>query len=502
MEEIKKLKYYSNGKWHESSTQKYMDIYDPSMGKVIAQTPCCTEKEVSDTIVAADEAFKSWSQVPILKRVQVMFKFRDLVVEHFDELADILCRENGKTWSEAAGDVAKMQECAEHACNIPSLMMGESLMNISSGYDCVMYREPMGVFAGIAPFNFPAMIAIGWMVPVCIMTGNTVVIKAASMTPMTAMRCMELLDEAGIPAGVVNLVTCSRVEAEIFLKHPAIRGITLVGSTAVGKHIYTVGSENGKRVQSCCEAKNHALVLNDAPISKTAAALANAIFGCAGERCMSLPAVAIQEEIAEPLIQCMLEKAKQIKIGPAYDKTSGMGPLISKAQYDFVSNWIDKGVQEGAKLLLDGRKVKVPAPYNNGFYMGPTIFDHVTPEMTVGNEEIFGPVICFKRIKTFEEGVKLIQDSRFANGAAIFTQSGYYAREFMASCHSGNCGINVAIPVPTAYFPFSGHKDSFFGTIHTIGKDSVRFYTETKVVTQKFFDEEEIKNEHVDTWGF
>jgi malonate-semialdehyde dehydrogenase (acetylating)/methylmalonate-semialdehyde dehydrogenase len=378
-------------------------------------------------------------------------------------------------------------------------MMGESTMNATTGYDTVLYREPLGVFAGIAPFNFPAMIPMGWMMPLCIASGNTFVLKAATMTPMTSMRMLELLYEAGLPAGVVNLVTCSRREADLILKHPDVKGITFVGSTSVGLHVYSTAAAHGKRVQALCEAKNHALVLEDAPVERTARGIINAAFGCAGERCMALPTIAVQESIADELVALLVKLAGERRIGPAYDKSSELGPLVSEGQRKWVTDWIAKGVAEGADLVLDGRGVVVKG-YEAGYYVGPTIFDHVESGMSIGDEEVFGPVLCVKRVKNFEEGIELMNANRFANGSVIFTQSGYYSREFSKRAHGGMVGINVGIPVPVGVFPFAGHKNSFFGDLHTLGKDGVRFFTESKCVTTTWFSEEEKKKQKVDTW--
>ncbi len=494
-----RLRPFINGEFVESKTERYMPVYDPSTGRQIAETPCCTEEEVLSAIAAAKAAFPAWSDTPCAKRVEVLYKFRDLLMENLDELTHILCRENGKNWNEATGDLLKVKEPVEVACGATSLMMGEALMNVTSGFDTTLYREPIGVFAGIAPFNFPAMIPMGWMMPMCIATGNTLVLKAASMTPMTSLRLIELLHEAGLPKGVVNIVTCSRKEAELFLTHPDIKGVTLVGSTEIGLHIYETAAAHGKRVQSLCEAKNHALVLEDAPISRTAAGIINSSFGCAGERCMALPVVVVQESIADSLVEELLKQLKTKNIGPAYNKDTNLGPVITAAHKKSVLDWIEKGVAEGAKLVLDGRNVKVPG-YEEGYYIGHTIFDYVTPEMSVGQSEIFGPVLCIKRVKNFEEGLAVMNANEFANGSVIFTQSGYYAREFAKRTHAGMVGVNVGIPVPAGMFPFAGHKRSFFGDLHALGKDGLRFYTESKVVTTRWFDEEEIKKTKISTW--
>lgn len=499
MKEIKKLNYFVNGKWQESKTEKYMDIYDPSTGEVIAKTPCCTRAEVEYAVESAKKAFPAWADTPARNRAQIMYKLRDLIDKNLDRLTECVCKENGKVWSEALGDVLKAKEVTEFACGIPSLMMGESLLNASKGYDTVLYREPIGVFAGIAPFNFPAMIPMGWMMPLCIAAGNTIVIKASSMTPMTSYMFAELFAEAGVPDGVINIVTCSRTEAEVFLKHPDIKGITFVGSTFVGKHVYSVAAEHGKRVQALCEAKNHALVLKDAPIQRTARGIINAAFGCAGERCMALPAIVVEDSIADELVSYLIKFAKERKLGPAYDKASELGPVVTKEHMESILGWIDKGIEEGAELVLDGRGAKVDG-FENGFYLGASIFDKVTPDMTVGDKEIFGPVLCIKRVKDFEKGLQVMNASPFANGSVIYTQNGYYSREFVKRTDGGMVGVNVGIPVPVGIFPFSGHKNSFFGDLHTLGKDGVRFFTETKCVTMTWFDEQEMKNEKVDTW--
>jgi malonate-semialdehyde dehydrogenase (acetylating)/methylmalonate-semialdehyde dehydrogenase len=343
------------------------------------------------------------------------------------------------------------------------------------------------------------MIPMGWIMPMCIATGNTLVLKAASMTPMTSMYLLDLLCEAGLPDGVVNLVTCSRQEAEILLKHPDVKGICFVGSTAVGLHIYKTAAEHGKRVQALCEAKNHALVMDDACLERSAKGIINSAFGCAGERCMALPVVVAQDSIADKLVSLLVKYARELKIGPAYDQSSELGPVVTEAHRQSILKWIETGIAEGAEIVLDGRKTTVQG-YEKGFYLAPTIFDHVKEEMSIGREEIFGPVLCIKRVKTFEEGVALINKSPFANGAVIFTQSGYYSREFVLRIHGGMVGINVGIPVPICTFPFTGHKNSFFGDLHVLGKDSVRFFTESKTVTTRWFDDEEKKAEKVGTW--
>lgn len=313
------------------------------------------------------------------------------------------------------------------------------------------------------------------------------------------MAIADIYKEAGLPDGVLNIISCKRTEADIFLTHPLVKGITFVGSTKVGKHIYSVAASHGKRVQALCEAKNHALVLEDAPIERTAAGIINAAYGCAGERCMALPVVVVQESIADSLVEELKKQAMGLKLGPAYDKSSKLGPVVNKAHKARVEGYIAKGVEEGASLILDGRGKTVEG-FENGFYLGPTIFDHVTEDMVIGREEIFGPVLCVKRVKSFEEGLKVMNASPFANGSVIFTQSGYYAREFARNTDGGMVGVNVGIPVPIGFFSFTGHKDSFFGDLHCLGKDAFRFYTEQKTVTTKWFTKEEAKSTQVSTW--
>ncbi len=487
---IKKLGYFAGGDWHASKTDKYMDCYDPSTGEVIAHAPQCTVEEVEATVAAAKAAFPAWADTPPNKRVQVLFRMKTLLDQHLEELTRLVATENGKVWDEAMGDVLKVTEVVEYACGIPNLMLAPALMNCTPGYDTTQYMEPLGVFAGIAPWNFPAMIPMGWMAPLCIATGNTMVLKAASFVPQTSMRIMELWSEAGLPKGVLNLVTCSRNEAEILLKHPDIQGVSFVGSTSVGLHIYATAAANGKRVQALTEAKNHALVLRDAALERTARGIVNSACGCAGERCMALPAVVVEEAIADKLVAALVKMMQGLKIGPAYDKTSQLGPLVNEGHRQFVTNWIQKGVDEGARLLLDGRGVSVKG-YEKGFYLGPTLFDHVEPGMSIGDQEVFGPVLCIKRVKDFDEGLALMNANEFANGSTIYTQSGYYARQFARRTHGGMVGVNVGIPVPLGMFGFTGHKRSFFGDLHTMGSDGVRFFTEQKNVTTHWFSEAE-----------
>ncbi len=495
----KKLKYGVGGVWKESKTSKYMPCLNPSTGAVLAYAPQCTAEEVEEAIEAAVRAFPKWRDTPVSARVQVLFKMKTLLEEHLDELTYLCAQENGKKWDEAKGDILKVIEVVEFACGAPHLMKGESLMNVSSGYDTVRFNEPLGVFAGIAPWNFPAMIPQGWMAPICLATGNCMVLKAASFDPQCALRITELWYQAGLPAGVLNIVTTSRNEAEILLKHPEIKGITFVGSTEVGQHIYATAASHGKRVQALTEAKNHALALRDCVIERTAQGIINSFCGCAGERCMALPVVVVENAIADELVEAVARLASELKLGPAYEKATDLGPVVNRGHKDFVLQWIETGIEEGAKLILDGRDPVVPAGCERGFFIGPTIFDYVTEEMSCGREEIFGPVLCIKRVDSFEDGLAIMNNSRFANGSVIYTESGHYAREFAKRTDGGMVGINVGIPVPLGVFGFTGHKQSFFGDLHCMGRDGFIFYTESKNVTSTWFTRKEVTAK-VSTW--
>ncbi len=495
-----KLKYHAGGQWLESKSPTFMPCYNPSTGSVIAYTPQCTASEVEEAIQAAVAAYPGWSGTPVGRRVQVLFRMKALVDQHLDELTSLLAIENGKKWDEAMGDVLKVVEVLEFACGAPHIMKGDALMNVSAGYDTTRYNHPVGVFAGIAPWNFPAMIPHGWMAPICLAAGNCMVLKAASFVPQSAMRLMELWQEAGLPAGVLNVVTTSRKEAEIFLRHPDIKGVSFVGSTSVGQHIYATAAANGKRVQALTEAKNHALVLRDCKLERTAKGIINAFCGCAGERCMALPVVVVENVIADQLVALLKQLASQVTLGPANDKATGMGPVVNRGHKEFVLNWIEIGIREGAELVLDGRTPQVPPECGKGFFVGPTIFDHVTEEMSIGREEIFGPVLCVKRVNSFEEGVKIMNANPFANGSVIYTQNGYYARKFAKETDGGMVGINVGIPVPVGIFGFTGQKQSFFGDLHMMGRDGFIFYTESRNVTQAWFAEDREDHGAVDTW--
>lgn len=486
-ESPKRLRYGVGGQWKDSKTNKFMNCYNPSTGAVIALAPQCLAEEVEEAIQSAAAAYPGWRDTPVSKRVQVLFNMKHLLEKHLDELTYLCALENGKKWDESAGDVLKVLEVVEFACGAPHIMKGESVMNVSAGYDTVRFNESMGVFAGIAPWNFPAMIPQGWMAPICLATGNTMVLKAASFDPQCALRITELWYEAGLPAGCLNIVTTSRNEAEILLRHPEIKGVTFVGSTSVGQHVYATAAANGKRAQSLTEAKNHALVLRDCVIERTIQGIINSFCGCAGERCMALPVVVVENAIADELVAGLKKAAEELQLGPAYEKTTDLGPVVNQGHKEFVLNWIETGIKEGAKLVLDGRNPKIPAGCEKGSFVGPTILDYVTEDMSCGREEIFGPVLCVKRVENYEEGLKIMNDNPFANGSVIYTESGHYARDFAKRTDGGMVGVNVGIPVPLGIFGFTGHKKSFFGDLHCMGRDGFIFFTESKNVTTTWF---------------
>ena len=366
---IKKMGYCVNGEWKISKSDKYMDVTDSSTGEVIASVPCCTSDEVEEAIASAQAAFPEWSSLSLAKRQQYLFRWRDVLYAHKEELSVLCAKELGKNIKEARGDVQKAIEPTEEACALPAMIQGDAAMQVTSGYDTASYRFPLGVTAGIVPMNFPAMIPWGWMVPISIACGNTVVLKASSQTPLTAMRIMELFyEEAGFPKGVVNLVTCSRVEADILLTDPRVKAVTFVGTTGVGKAVYSKAAEHGKRVQAQTEAKNHALVLEDCDLEATVNAVVNATYGCAGMRCMALPVVCVQESIADEFVKLIKEKASAMKTGCAYDEETDLGPVVSASHKEKVLSWIQKGIDEGAELVLDGRDIVVPG-YENGFFV-------------------------------------------------------------------------------------------------------------------------------------
>jgi len=494
-----RLKLFVANRWLESRTGSWTPVYNPSTGEVQAETPNCLAREVEDAVEAAAKAFPAWAETPSPERAKFLFSFRDMLIRQREKLASIISRENGKTIAEAVGSVARGIEIVEFACGIPTHLAGEAVCNLSSGMDFVTLRQPVGVCVGIFPFNFPAMVPL-WMFPIAIACGNTVVLKANERCPLSCAYMMNLLVDAGLPPGVVNMVLGEKETAETLLRHPKVMAVSFVGSSRVGRIIYETAAANGKRVQALCQAKNHALVLPDCSMEQTARGIANAAFGCTGERCMALPVAVVHEAISKLFVEKIMEEAHKIKVGSAEDPGTVMGPLVTPELLERVRGYIDKGVSEGARLILDGRSCTVPG-FPRGFYLGPTIFDHVTEEMVIGREEIFGPVLCIKRVKSFEDGIRVINQSPYGNGSAIFTGSGHYAREFVCRIQTGMVGVNVGIPVPLGFFSFTGWKESFFGDLHSHGRDGVIFYTRKKSISYRWFKPEEEAADKIGTWG-
>jgi len=480
---VKTLKNYINGEWVESNALQTEEVYNPATGEVIARVPLSTNEDVDQAVTVAQEAFKSWSQVAVPRRARILFKYQQLLVEHWDELAELITIENGKSFKEAQGEVQRGIECVEYAAGAPKLMMGSQLPSIATELESGMYRYPIGVIGGITPFNFPMMVPC-WMFPLAIAVGNTFVLKPSERTPLLANRLAELLEEAGLPKGVFNIVHGAHDVVNGLLEHKGIKAISFVGSQPVAEYVYKKGTENLKRVQALAGAKNHSIVLRDANLENAATQIMNAAFGSAGERCMACSVVAVEEDIADEFIELLVQKANDIQIGNGLEDHVFLGPVIREQHKQRTIQYIESGVTEGAKLIRDGRQDQ--AVKDQGYFVGPTIFDEVTKEMKIWQDEVFAPVLSIARVKNLEEGVQLANQSRFANGACIFTKDGGCVREFRETIDAGMLGVNIGVPAPMAFFPFSGWKDSFYGDLHANGTDGVEFYTRKKVVTTRW----------------
>ncbi|KGQ44688.1 methylmalonate-semialdehyde dehydrogenase [Gallibacterium anatis] len=480
---------FINGQPIESESQRISFVYNPATGEQTKQVKLSTTAEMENAISAAQDAFPAWSQLSPLRRARILFKFKTLLEENFDELARLISNEHGKIYSDSIGELTRGLEVVEFATGIPHLLKGEFSANVGRGIDSFSMMQPLGVVAGITPFNFPAMVPM-WMFPIALACGNTFVLKPSEKDPSLSIRLAELLKEAGLPDGVFNVVQGDKEVVDVLLKDPRIQAVSFVGSTPIAQYIYETGSKYGKRVQALGGAKNHALIMPDADIETTANALLGAAFGAAGERCMALSvAVTIDNDYADALIQNLVPKIKGLHIGPGVlpegEQENDMGPLISKAHLEKVSGYIDQGVSEGAKLVVDGRNYKVKG-YENGYFIGGSLFDNVTPEMTIYKEEIFGPVLAIVRAKNYQEAIQLINEHQYGNGSAIFTSDGDAARQYSHDVKAGMVGVNIPIPVPMAFHCFGGWKASIFGPLNAYGPDGVRFYTRMKTVTSRW----------------
>ncbi|MFQ6033537.1 MAG: CoA-acylating methylmalonate-semialdehyde dehydrogenase [Candidatus Bipolaricaulia bacterium] len=483
--EARRLKNYIAGEWRESSSNELLDVHNPATDEVLAQVPLSTREEVGEAITAAKEAFPEWRETPPLTRVQYLFRLKELLEDHFEELSRIISQDEGKTLDEARGEMRRLIENVEVAAGIPSLMMGYNLEDIARGIDEELVRQPLGVFACVPPFNFPAMVP-WWFAPYALATGNTYIIKPSEQVPLIQNKIFELLDELDLPPGVINLVHGAKDVVDLLLESPDIVGISSVTSTPIARYIYKRAAEHGKRVQCQAGAKNFIVVMPDADLARTVPALLTSFFGCAGERCLSGAVLLPVGEIYGPLKERFIEAASRIKVGDPLDETTQMGPVISRQHQERVLSYIEQGLKEGARLLLDGRGIRIEG-HEKGYFIGPTVFDEVHPEMAIAQEEIFGPVVSIIRVEELDEAIELIHANPYGNASSIFTSSGNPAREFKYRVKCGNIGINIGIVAPMAFFPFGGRKDSFFGDLHGQGQDAIDFFTEKKVVITRWW---------------
>ncbi len=482
---VETLRNYIGGRWVESRATEFLDVYNPARGEVIARTPLSNAEDVNAAVAAANKAFPAWRDTPPVTRARTLFRLKAKLEEHFEEIARIVTTEHGKTLDEARGSVRRGIECVEVACGTPSLMMGYALENIASGIDCNVIRQPVGVCAAIAPFNFPAMVPL-WFLPFAIGTGNTFVLKPSEQVPLSQKRILELLEQCDLPPGVVNLINGGREAVEAICDHPGIRAVSFVGSTPVARAVYQRATHAGKRVQALGGAKNFIVVMPDADLDRATDVITESFYGCAGERCLAGSVLVPVGEAHRGARERMVAAARSLRVGDGSQEGVSMGPVITGRHRERVTEYIEKGVAEGAKLLLDGRKLTV-SERPNGFFLGPTLFDDVSPSMTIGREEIFGPVASITPVKTLEEAIGVMHAHPNANATSIFTSSGKAAREFARHASASMVGVNIGVAAPMAYFPFGGAKDSFFGDLKVHGRDAYEFYTDKKVVISRWF---------------
>jgi malonate-semialdehyde dehydrogenase (acetylating)/methylmalonate-semialdehyde dehydrogenase len=476
------ISHFVNGQRQSGQSGRFGDVYNPAGGDVAARVPLASVQEVDAAVRAAAAAFPGWAATPPHLRARVLFRFRDLVERESDRLAAIITAEHGKVLSDAKGEITRGLEVVEFACGIPQLLKGDYSEAVGRGIDAVSLRQPLGVVAGITPFNFPAMVPM-WMFPVALACGNSFICKPSERDPSLAVELAQLLTEAGLPAGVFNVVHGDKAAVDALLDHPQVQAISFVGSTPIAQYVYTRGTAAGKRVQALGGAKNHMVVMPDADLDQAADALIGAAYGSAGERCMAISvAVPVGEGTADALIERLVPKVRGLKVGPGTDPEAEMGPLVTGAHRDKVAAYIDQGVAEGAELLVDGRGLRLQG-YEDGFFLGGTLFDRVTPDMRIYKEEIFGPVLSVVRADTFDAALDLVNRHEFGNGTAIFTRDGDTARTFLSQVQAGMVGVNVPIPVPMAFHSFGGWKHSLFGDHHIHGPEGVRFYTRLKTAT-------------------
>ena len=477
------LSNFIGGRWVPSTGSQTIDVHNPATGKVIARTPLSGGPDVDAAVAAAGHAFHAWSETPPVARARTMFTFKALLEAHLDEIARIVTTEHGKTLDESRGSVRRAIECVEVACGAPSMLMGDALENVGAGIDCTSMRQPIGVCAAIAPFNFPAMVPL-WFLPFAVVSGNTFVLKPSEQVPLSQKRIFELLEQCDLPPGVVNLVNGGREVAEAICDHPGIRAVSFVGSTAVARAIYQRASHAGKRVQALGGAKNFIVVMPDADLDRAIPIISESFYGCAGERCLAgsilVPVGPVHAEARDRLV----EAARAMKVGDGMEPGVDMGPVISAVHQKRVLGYVERGAAEGARLALDGRQRKLPS---EGYFVGPSVFDAVTPAMTIGHEEIFGPVAAICPVTHLDDVFTLMEAHPNANATSIFTSSGKAAREFAHRATASMVGVNIGVAAPMAYFPFGGARDSFFGDLKVHGRDAFEFYTDKKVTISRWF---------------
>ncbi|MFC5647890.1 CoA-acylating methylmalonate-semialdehyde dehydrogenase [Paenibacillus solisilvae] len=477
------LKNFIGGEWVASASGNTAPVFNPATDEIIAHVPLSSKEDLDHAVQNAKDNFKAWSKTPVPRRARILFKYQQLLVDHWEELAQIITQENGKNYQEAYGEVQRGIECVEFAAGAPSLMMGKQLPDIATNVESGMFRYPIGVVGGITPFNFPMMVPC-WMFPLAIACGNTFVLKPSERTPLLANRLAELFKEAGLPSGVLNLVHGANDVVNGLLEHPDVKAISFVGSQPVAEYVYTTGTAHGKRVQALAGAKNHTIVMPDADMDNTVTQIVNAAFGSAGERCMACAVVVAVGEAADALVGKLVTAADGLTIGNGMEEGVFLGPVIRGQHKERTLGYIEAGVQEGAVLLRDGRTDA--AVSGDGYFVGPTIFDQVSSGMKIWKDEIFAPVLSIVRVESLEEAIELANRSEFANGACIFTQDGSSVRQFRENIDAGMLGVNLGVPAPMAFFPFSGWKKSFYGDLHANGADGVEFYTRKKMVTSRW----------------
>lgn len=480
---MKQVNHYVNGQ-QTGPSERQGPIFNPATGEQTGQVSLASAAEIDQAIQAAAAAFPAWRDTSPLNRARILFKFKAILEQRIDDLIEAITTEHGKVREDARGEIIRGLEVVEFACGIPQLLKGEFSEQVGTGVDAYSLNQPLGVVAGITPFNFPTMVPM-WMWPVAIATGNCFMLKPSEKDPSASMLIADWLKEAGLPDGVFNVINGDKEAVDTLLTHPTIQAVSFVGSTPIAKYIYQTASEHGKRVQALGGAKNHLVVMPDADLDMAVNALTGAAYGSAGERCMAISVAVAVGDIADALVAQLAEKAKALKIGNGMEPGLDMGPLVSQQHLDKVSGYVDKGVEEGASLVVDGRGLKV-AGHENGYFIGGCLFDRVTPEMTIYKEEIFGPVLSVVRVESYEEAVKLINEHQFGNGTSIFTRSGGAARQFVREIQVGMVGVNVPIPVPMAFHSFGGWKDSLFGSHHMHGPEGVQFYTRRKAITTRW----------------